>query len=152
MSPRSSQPGPGAKPVVSPERTQTARSQKKKLVDELAAIEQDLAIAAEEHSRRIARKAARAAVLRAKILGWYEKAEASASFVAQGEKAAYAISARALKTTVFVDKALVVLGMVKFMKLATLQVGVLKKAAGKKYKLCANAERVGARTLTRVGS
>jgi hypothetical protein len=31
-------------------------------------------------------------------------------------------------------------------------VGVLKKAAGKKYKLCANAERVGLRSLTQVGS
>jgi hypothetical protein len=122
------------------------------VVDELAAIEKELAQADEEYSKRMASKMARAAAIRSKVLGWYDSAEASGSFVAQGEKAAYAISARALKTTVLVDKALAVLGMRTFMKLATVQVGMLKKAAGKKYALCATAERVGVRSLTQIGS
>ncbi|HTB10957.1 MAG TPA: hypothetical protein VK752_05275 [Bryobacteraceae bacterium] len=122
------------------------------MVDELARLEAGIAVAQAQCGKQIMEAQQKAAALRAKILGWYDKAGASASFVAQGDKAAYAISARALKTTVFVDKALAVLGMAKFMKLATVPVGVLKKAAGKKYKLCANAERVGLRSLTQVGS
>jgi hypothetical protein len=123
---------------------------KKALVDELAALEKELAEMDAAHSLRTGIKMARAAALRIQILSWYDKAEASASFVARGEKAAYAVSARALKTTVFVDQVLKVLGQAKFMKLATVQVAVLKKAAGEKYKLCATSERTGLRSLTQV--
>lgn len=117
----------------------------------MAGLDKELAEAEAEYSARVASKEARAAVIRAAVLGWYGKAEASASFVARGEKAAYLVSARALKTTVHVDKVWKVLGQVKFLKIATVPVGVLKKAAGKKYALCATSERVGLRSLTQIG-
>lgn len=116
-------------------------------MDELAVLETDLDAA----YAALATKAERAAVLHAQILSWYDHSDASTSFVAEGEKAAYTVSARSLKNTINYPAVIKTLGAPKFMALATITLDKLKKAAGEKYALCVTSSRTGSRSLTRVG-
>jgi len=121
---------------------------RKAVVDELAALEKYL----EAEYADLAIRSERAELLRATILLWYDKADASTSYVAEGEKDAYTVSARALKTTVHYASVIKHLGAAKFRAIATVTLDKLKKAAGGKYKLCVSSSRTGGRTLTRVAS
>lgn len=123
-----------------------ARKGNAAIVDELGRIEKELAA---EYSR-LAPQQARAAELNAQVLGWYEKADASKDFIAEGVEFAYKVSARSLKTTVNTKKVWLTLGPAGFANVATIQLGLLKKAAGSKYKLCVSSARTGPRSLTAV--
>lgn len=117
------------------------------LVDELAVLEKELA----EHAAAAEPKEIRAAQLRCIILAWFDDADASTSFVAEGEKSAYKVGERSLKRTVLYDKAVKLLGKELLLKIATIQLGALQKAAVSKYERCITSARTGPRSLTRVG-
>lgn len=125
-----------------------ARSQKARiaLVDELAALEIEL----EAGYAKFTAKAQRVAELHATIVGWYDKCDASTTYVAEGVTAGYRVSARSLKTTVSYPAVIRTLGSVKFMAIATVTLDKLKKAAGDQYALCVTSSRTGSRFLTAV--
>jgi hypothetical protein len=124
----------------------SSKPDKKALVDELAGLEKKLTAA----RAAMLDDLARADTLQTTILGWYEKRDASSTFVAEGEKASYLVSARSLKRTVLYDQAVKLLGKELLLKIATIQLGALQKAAGKKYALCVTSAGTGPRSLTLV--
>lgn len=129
----------------SPEPSQKTRIA---LVDELLGLEKEISA----NAAAFAAKEARALEIEGMILGWYDKSDASTSFVAEGVTGAYTVSARSLKTTVSYPAVMKAIGSVKFMAIATVTLDKLKKAAGEKYKLCVTSSRTGNRSLTQVGS
>jgi len=119
------------------------------LVDELGAIEKEMAAAEAEVAKKLGTKPERAAELRAQIVALYEDAPAAIPFSAEGARFVAMLSARANVTEVSVDNVFKVLKRAEFLGMCTLPVGKLRLVLdAAQLAKCTRTLRTGARSLS----
>ncbi len=137
-----------AKPALAPKGSERLK-QARAIVDELGALEKEMARIHAEAAGKLGTKPARAGQLRAELAALYDNAPAAVPFVADGEHFVATFSARSNKTEITsMAKVHKFLGRPRVLSLCVVPLGVLRaELTPEQLTACTKTERTGPRSL-----